>query len=61
MALEYMNKQNALKTRSILYSNEWKTFCAVGNASALFWKSLETRGGLILVDGSEHLQMQQGH
>lgn len=36
MALEYMNKQNALKTRSILYSNEWKTFCAVGNASALF-------------------------
>ena len=44
MALEYMNKQNALKTRSILYSNEWKTFCAVGNASALFWKSLETRG-----------------
>ncbi|MDD7088101.1 MAG: hypothetical protein PUI54_00875 [Bacteroidales bacterium] len=44
MALEYMNKQNALKTRSIHYSNEWETFCAVGNASALFWKSLETRG-----------------
>lgn len=33
MALEYMNKQNALKTRYIYYSNEWETF-----------KSLETRG-----------------